>query len=312
MRTVIDNFSPLLKFIFATTLTIGVVALVFIAGMLLGMAVFHVSFSGLMVRLAAPEMVENLPVIRYILALQTIALFALPPLIFSYVFGKEAFISLKISLKPDVNILLHTVLIILVSMPFINFLGDFNGQIIDGFMGADNILKQRENEAEAVVKGLLSDTSLGSILLNSVIMALVPALFEELCFRGLLQGFFMKNVKNVHVAVLVSGFIFSFIHFQFYGFIPRMLLGMFFGYLLVWGGSLWVPIAAHFVNNLMAVVGYALMKSNVIPQDFDKIGTSDSMIYLGLLSGLAVCFLVYRMFTKYQDKLDTPKNRYSL
>jgi membrane protease YdiL (CAAX protease family) len=82
-----------------------------------------------------------------------------------------------------------------------------------------------------------------------VILAVVPAIGEELLFRGILQNKITLLTKNYHVAIWVSAIIFSAIHFQFYGFVPRVLLGALFGYLYVWSGNLGVAILAHFINN---------------------------------------------------------------
>jgi len=73
-------------------------------------------------------------------------------------------------------------------------------------------------------------------------------------FRGTLQPFFTKWFANKHVAIIVTAFIFSAIHFQFYGFIPRFLIGIYLGYLFVWGKSLWLPIIAHFMHNANSLI----------------------------------------------------------
>jgi len=92
------------------------------------------------------------------------------------------------------------------------------------------------------------------LLINIVIMAFLPAIFEEFLFRGTLQPLFTKWFANKHVAIIVTAFIFSAIHFQFYGFIPRFLLGIYLGYLLVWSQSLWLPIIAHFMHNATSLI----------------------------------------------------------
>ncbi|MEO5980200.1 MAG: CPBP family intramembrane glutamic endopeptidase [Chryseolinea sp.] len=87
-----------------------------------------------------------------------------------------------------------------------------------------------------------------------LVIALLPAIGEELVFRGLLQQEFWRSSKNIHVAIWLSAFVFSAIHMQFYGFIPRLLLGALFGYLYYWSGNLLVAMFAHFFNNAFAVV----------------------------------------------------------
>lgn len=300
MRKVIESFPPVVKFFFAASLSMIFIGLLFFGGLLLGSIVFDSSVAGFLQRTSHPEFIDNIPTIRYILALQTAVIFTTPILVFSYVFRGGFTKTLMLSGKIDMRLLIYTVTIILVAFPFINFLADFNGQVIDGVLGADNSLKAREKEAENIVKGLVGSLSITSLTVNILVMALLPALCEELFFRGFLQNFLLRSVKNIHVAIFFSGFIFSFIHFQFYGFIPRLLLGMFFGYLLVWGGSLWIPIVAHFLNNLIAVIGLSLVNHQKLPSEIENLGSSDSIIFAGLISGLIVCYIIFRLFEKYQ------------
>jgi len=101
----------------------------------------------------------------------------------------------------------------------------------------------------------LKADNFGILLINLGLMALLPAFAEELSFRGTLQ----QILGNKHLAIWLTAIVFSAIHMQFYGFIPRMLMGAMFGYIFVWTGSLWVPIVMHFTNNSLAVIAYYLL-----------------------------------------------------
>src|SRR5690606_9694418 len=96
--------------------------------------------------------------------------------------------------------------------------------------------------------------SYSALAINLLMIAIIPAIGEELLFRGGIQNIFYKWFKNPHIAIWAAAILFSAIHVQFYGFIPRMLLWALFGYLLVWGKSIWYPIIGHFINNGSAVV----------------------------------------------------------
>lgn len=124
--------------------------------------------------------------------------------------------------------------------------------------GLENLMRQMEERAADLLKMMLDASNFGGLMISVLVIALGAALSEEVIFRGILLHLFRKR-WNVHVAIWVSAFLFSLIHFQIYGFVPRMLMGALFGYLAVWSGSLLLPIIAHFTNNACVVVAdYAL------------------------------------------------------
>ncbi len=92
-----------------------------------------------------------------------------------------------------------------------------------------------------------------NLALALMIMAVLTGLSEELFFRGAMQGLF-RSGAGVHVAVWVTAAIFAAMHGQAVGLLPRMLLGAFFGYTVVWTGSLWLAVGCHVVNNALAVM----------------------------------------------------------
>ncbi|MBM3913444.1 MAG: CPBP family intramembrane metalloprotease [Sphingomonadales bacterium] len=95
-------------------------------------------------------------------------------------------------------------------------------------------------------------------LLGVVVLALLPAFGEELVFRGSLQPILQQQLRNPHAGVWVSALLFSAIHGQWLGFVPRCLLGALFGYLVLWSGSVWPAMMGHFCNNLLSFLAYKL------------------------------------------------------
>ena len=89
--------------------------------------------------------------------------------------------------------------------------------------------------------------------MNILIIAIMAGIGEELMFRGVIQKILIGWTKDIHLGILYTAIIFSTIHFQFYGFVPRMILGMVLGYLYIWSKSLWVPVIAHAINNALTV-----------------------------------------------------------
>ena len=140
--------------------------------------------------------------------------------------------------------------------------------------------------AAALTERFLQADNFGVLLINIALMALLPAMAEELSFRGTLQ----QILGNKHIAIWVTAIIFSAIHMQFYGFIPRMLIGALLGYMFVWTGSLWIPVLMHFTNNGLAVLAFYLFDERAVDNKniADSIGAGDTW-WLGLISLVITC-----------------------
>lgn len=118
----------------------------------------------------------------------------------------------------------------------------------------EQILRSMEDAALETTGLLLSGKTIGSLILNLIIVAGFAAVSEEMFFRGALQQFIQEKFPNGHVAVWITALVFSLVHFQFYGFLPRLLLGALLGYLFLYTRNLWVPILFHFINNAFIIV----------------------------------------------------------
>lgn len=142
---------------------------------------------------------------------------------------------------------------------------------LPGWTGAlGELLREFENQAEVLVKAFLADLTPTSFLLAFVVIAIVPALGEELVFRGLIQNEFGRAFGNPHTAIWLSAALFSAFHMQFFGFFPRMLLGAAMGYLYYWSGNLWVPVVLHFLNNGIQVVAIYLRQLEIHSMDVES------------------------------------------
>jgi len=127
-------------------------------------------------------------------------------------------------------------------------------------------------------------------------IAIIPAFAEEFLFRGALAKLLKDWTKNIHVAVFISSFIFAAIHMQFYGFLPRFLLGTALGYLFFWSGSLWLPIAAHFANNFRSVVVEFLFRKGYVQTSSENFGTNTPLWQIGILAVLVagILYTIYK------------------
>jgi hypothetical protein len=159
--------------------------------------------------------------------------------------------------------------------------------------GIENWMKDSEDKAAELTEAFLKVDTIWGLFFNIFMIAILPAVGEELLFRGVIQRIFTNMTKNNHWGIWISAILFSALHLQFYGFIPRMLLGVLFGYLLVWSGSMWLPIAAHFVNNGVAVVAmYLIDKGNLNPE-VENVGSTSGSYYIAVISLLFVCVLLW-------------------
>lgn len=130
--------------------------------------------------------------------------------------------------------------------------------------------RARETQAEELTKFFTTFNSNGDFLFGVLVIALLPAIGEELVFRGMLQPEIFRASGNHHIAIWVSAIIFSAFHMQFFGFVPRMFLGALFGYLYVWSGNLFLPMIAHFVNNGFSVLMMYLYQKGTITMDMES------------------------------------------
>ena len=183
--------------------------------------------------------------------MSAIGLFIVPPFIYGIIVSKQPLSALALNKISAPKNWLLVVLIMVVSTPFMSWLVEFNSQLVlpDFLAPLEAWMKQSEQSAEQITKLFLTFDGLGSFLYILVIVAIVPAIGEELLFRGVLQKIMVDWIKNYHIAIWVTAILFSALHMQFFGFLPRMLLGALFGYVFYWSGSLWLPILGHFINN---------------------------------------------------------------
>jgi membrane protease YdiL (CAAX protease family) len=144
---------------------------------------------------------------------------------------------------------------------------------------------------------------LGDLLLNLLVIAIVPAIGEELLFRGYLQQSFSNWLSNPHVAIIVTAVLFSAIHLHFQAFLPRFILGVLLGYLFYWSGSLWLPILAHFANNAQAVIiSYPTFKvDSGVYSVLSDIDGDPMMAFFSFASVVVLLFMFYKTVSIKKD-----------
>lgn len=199
--------------------------------------------------------------------LASIFMFVVPPIVYYYITRKEnrmQALGLR-RLSSPWWLIIVALALMFVSIPVTTTLTTWNeGMHLGGaFSGIEKWMKELEETAQALTDKMANVDTIGGLLLNLLIIALIPAVGEEMTFRGVLQQSLTRRM-NPHIAIILSAAIFSFFHFQFFGFFPRLFLGILLGYMFYITGSLWTSILMHFVNNGAAVTLYYLGNIGVI------------------------------------------------
>lgn len=194
---------------------------------------------------------------------------------------------------------IFTLLLFLCSYLFASFLSQWNRGIVlpQSLNGIEQTMRSMEDAALETTDLLLSVQTTGGLLLNLLIVAGFAAVSEELFFRGALQQFLQEKFRNGHAAVWVSALIFSMVHFQFYGFFPRLFLGALLGYLFLYTGNLWLPIIFHFINNATVLVVNYIWRDAGWLQNLDDMPLTLTFI-VGALTSLLLTFLLFWTYYK--------------
>ena len=237
--------------------------------------------------------------LKWVQFLQSSAMFLLPPFVMAYLWSQKPLEWLKLRRGGDKakGEGLWAIGIMLVALPAINMLSVWNQQIaLPAFLEPlEAWMKAKEEEAGLLTDQFLNVTTLGGLLVNLLLLALLPAVSEELTFRGVLQGLMTKIERQgvPHMAIWCTAILFSAIHMQFYGFVPRMLMGALFGYMLAWTGSMWIPILMHMTNNAMAVLlSFVGLRVGWDMEMVDSIGAGDTL-WLGIVSMVITVVGIY-------------------
>ena len=202
-----------------------------------------------------PDGVSTGASLKVSLFIMTLFTFLVPALLFAWMQHKQRFANfLGLRVAPKWTWIAVAVIMLTLMMPIIQFSFELNqGLPLPDWM------RNMEASANDTLEQLLQMDHLGDLLINLLLIAVLPALGEELFFRGIIQQYGYALFSKAQISIWVSAFIFSAIHLQFEGFIPRFLLGLFLGYLFYWSRSLWLPIFAHFLNNaFMLIFAYSL------------------------------------------------------
>ncbi|MEM7109116.1 MAG: CPBP family intramembrane glutamic endopeptidase [Bacteroidota bacterium] len=222
-----------------------------------------------------------------------VSLFILPAI---YLLIAEKINPLSLVTKPlGITPWLLAALITVAFMPVNSVVIEWNAEIsFPEFMSTfESWARETEDNLAELTAKLTQFDSFGEFLIGFTVIAVIAGLGEELVFRGMIQNMLHKAIGNIHGAIWIAAILFSLVHFQFFGFVPRMLLGALFGYLYYWSGNLWIPVFAHIINNGFMLTMVYLNSLGIL--DFDLENSESApwfavLIFAIITSGLMLYF----------------------
>ena len=239
------------------------------------------------------------------LTMQDILAFILPAVVTMAIIYRRPFHVMGLDRAPSWLAITIVIVFYVISLPAMNWLVEMNKAMsLPSWMaGIEQAMRAAEDSAAEVTQEMLNINSVGQLILCVLVVGVMAGLSEEMLFRGAMLRTMQDSRLGKHAVVWITAILFSAFHLQFYGFVPRMLLGVWLGYLFVWTGSLWVPIIAHTLNNSTVVLMSYLSNKGVIPEGFgDNLGlpAADSFPWLAtcsLIASLALAISVHVFYT---------------
>ncbi len=231
---------------------------------------------------------------RILLAAQHLCVFILPGLLFGFIFYRSAiWKGLDLSKWPSFMLVFFGIVFLMAAYPLVNL-----SFLLNESFPLPSWASEFENQAAETLKAILDMDTPAVFIINLVLIAILPGIGEELLFRGIIQKNISGLLKNPIAAIWISAFIFSAIHMQFEGFLPRMVLGATLGYLYYWTKNLWVPIIAHAFNNGIQVILVYSMGMDV--SEFEEQG-SDQLKWWMIVFSVGIMYLAYTAITKRKN-----------
>lgn len=291
----VNQMSPGLQFLVFVAVAIGTVILFNLIGFGIIMAVYGMNA---MTDIASfnftnPDTVNALWILQII---STTIPLLLAPLFYAYVIVRNPAEYLKPYFSSTWLLFVVAFFVMLISSPLIELLSNINKQMVlpPYLHGLEEWMKSSEESAQRLIKAMLQMDTVGEMIKNVLLIGLATAVVEEFMFRGVLQTIMQRWTKNTHAAIWVTAALFSAFHMEFYGFLPRMLLGALFGYFVAWSGSIWPAVWGHFLNNGTAVVVTYLFQTKKIAMNPDEAHTFSYISYIFSAVIVIILLLTYK------------------
>lgn len=259
--------------------------IIFVFGASLGTMFFNYTSENIFESLSSDS-----DVIRYFQGITTIGFFIVPALFILFISGNSIGKYFGLNRVPSGRKLIIAIILMPVAIFLIMMLAKINH-----YLPFPEWVYSSELRSAAITDNLLRTDSFTVLLANLFVIALLPAVGEELFFRGLIQKAIVNKTSNVHIGVIITAAIFSAVHFQFLGFIPRMLMGIILGYMFVWSKNIWYPIIAHFINNAIAVITI-YYNPELSSSGSTELYSETTLFIAGIISAVIVYILLIMFF----------------
>ena len=246
---------------------------------------------------------QDLNALRFMQISSQLFTFVFPPIAYAFLVKEKPVNALGLKSSKILWFLIGTAMIFAI-MPLNSIFAEWNANLTlpDSMSRIEHLMKQMQESATAMIEKFVSVDTIGGLILNLFMIAGLAAIGEELLFRSIIQTSLIKICKNAHVGILIASAIFSFIHLEFYGFVPRLILGMLLGYMFYFSGSIWVPMLMHFLNNGTVVLIYFLNNKGITNIDVDTFGQTSIPI---LIVSIVVMIALFLFSIKYSYKKRT-------
>lgn len=282
-----------------------------ILGLTIGIVIISIAITILASKEGAAELSQSIVFLKTSQTIQAISVFLIPAFIFAFVFENKPKSFLKINNSPNYTSVLLTIGLFIAIQPALQLISYYNQQIVlpESLSNVEEWMTHNEETAKGIIEMFLADKSVVGIITNLLIIAFLAGIVEEVFFRGCLQQIIKKIVSNKHTAIWITAIVFSAIHFQFYGFFPRLIAGALLGYLFIWSGNLWIPIIAHIVHNSINLIISQIYFGTPQYDEMECMGIENHP-WLALISVVACSAIIYIFVTKKCQTQNNNKTYY--
>ena len=253
---------------------------------------------------------SELSVLRIAQISSQIFTFVLPPILYAILVKDNPISALGLN-KVKFHWLLLGIAMMYIILPLNSAFAEWNAELKlpESMKALEELMKSMQDAAAEATEKMLNVNNISGLIINIIMIAGLAALGEELLFRSLLQTSLIKICKNAHIGIIIASAVFSFIHFEFYGFLPRLVLGLLLGYMFYFSGSIWIPMLMHFLNNGTIVVLYFLNNKGITNIDLETFGkTSTPILIASIIAMIALFYLSIRCSKKEHSEQNIIEN----